>query len=252
MFLDDILAAKQKEAAALPLSFLKNAVKNVLPARPFPADRNRFLVIAEIKKASPSCGVLREDLDPDWFAKQYEAGGAGAISVVTERDFFKGNLEYIRRVKAASNLPVLRKDFIVSESQIYESRIAGADALLLIARILEDVALNRFVALCRELGMKSMVEIHSEEEAARALKTEADLIGINNRDLQIFSVDVRHTLLLLKKVPALADRPLISESGISRKTEIDTLKANGVSGILLGEILVKAADPASKLKELAV
>jgi indole-3-glycerol phosphate synthase len=158
MFLDEILAAKQKEAAALPLSFLKNAVKNVLPARPFPADRNRFLVIAEVKKASPSCGVLKEDLDPAWFAKQYEEGGAGAISVVTEKDFFKGNLEYIRRVKAASSLPVLRKDFIISEAQIYESRIAGADALLLIARILDDFALSRFVAICRGLGMKSIVD----------------------------------------------------------------------------------------------
>ncbi|MFA4857712.1 MAG: indole-3-glycerol phosphate synthase TrpC [Candidatus Margulisiibacteriota bacterium] len=252
MFLDDILVAKKKEAAVLPLSFLKNAVKNVLPPIAFPSSKDKFFTIAEIKKASPSKGILRADLDPASFAKLYEAGGADAISVVTEREFFKGNLEYIRRVKSASKLPVLRKDFIISEAQIYESRIAGADALLLIARIVDEPTLVQFVAICKSLGMKSIVEIHSEAEAATALKTEADIIGINNRDLQTFSADVRHTLLLLKKIPALKERVVLSESGIRSKNEIEALKANGVSGVLLGEVLVKAADPAAKLRELLV
>lgn len=250
MILDDIVKAKQKEIKALPpLNFLKQAAKNVTSARDFPSKKNGFFVIAEVKKASPSKGVFREDFDPVTLAEKYAKGGASAISVVTEREFFKGHPDYIRRVKAKVNLPVLRKDFIIEEVQLYESRIAGADAVLLIAKLLDEDKLRKFVALAKELGMKSVVEVHDEEDVTKALKTKADIIGINNRDLTNFNVDVRTTLMLLKKHPELKEKTVISESGIKGKKEIEALKANGVAGVLIGETLIKASDPVAKLGE---
>jgi indole-3-glycerol phosphate synthase len=250
MILDDILQAKKKEIDALPLNFLKQAVKNVLPAKKFLAGGGGFFVIAEIKKASPSRGIFREDFDPVWLARQFEVGGAAALSVVTERDFFKGHLDYIRRVKAEMTLPVLRKDFIIAEAQIYESRVAGADAILLIAQLLDEATLCKFVEITKALGMECVVEVHEARDVPKALKSGAMVIGINNRDLKSFQVDVRNTLGLLKQCPELKAKTIISESGVKSKAEIEVLKANGVAGVLVGESLIKAADPAAALKAL--
>ncbi|MBU0686285.1 MAG: indole-3-glycerol phosphate synthase TrpC [Candidatus Margulisbacteria bacterium] len=249
MILDDILKVKEQEVKNLPLAMLKAAVKNVSPANAFPAKKDGFMIIAEIKKASPSKGVLKEDLDPVVLAKQYLAGGAKAVSVLTDRQFFQGHLDYIRRIKTEVDIPILRKDFIISEAQIYESRIAGADAILLIARILDEDQLSKFVDLSKSLGMSCVVEVHDDADVVKALKTNADIIGINNRDLNNFEVDIRTTLGILKNFPQLKEKTLIAESGIKSKQEIDVLKTNGVAGALIGESLIKAADPAAKLKE---
>ena len=251
MILDDIVKAKQKELKELPpLNFLQRAASNVTPPLEFPDKAKGFFVIAEVKKASPSKGVFREDFDPVALAKAYQKGGAAAISVVTERNYFQGHLDYIRRIKTEVNLPVLRKDFITEEAQIYESRIAGADAILLIAAILDDAKLTKFVEVVKSLKMRCVVEVHTEQEAQRALKTKAEIIGINNRDLKTFKVDIRTTLGIVKKVAELKNKTVIAESGIKSKQEIEVLRANGVTGVLIGETLIKAEDPTAKLREM--
>jgi indole-3-glycerol phosphate synthase len=209
---------------------------------------NGLAVIAEIKPASPSAGTIREGVEVPWMAKQYEEGGACAISVLTEPRFFHGNLRFLPRVKETVSLPVLQKDFIIDPFQIYEGRTFGADALLLIAAILGERELKELAALTFELGMVPLVEAHNEEDLEKILKLSLPLVGLNNRDLKTLEVNLETTLRLLEKVPR--EIMVISESGIKSGRDVEMLKKAGVKGILVGEILMRASSPASKIKEL--
>ncbi|MFH1684027.1 MAG: indole-3-glycerol phosphate synthase TrpC [Candidatus Margulisiibacteriota bacterium] len=191
-----------------------------------------------------------ENFHPIFLAKTYEESGASAISVLTDEKFFQGKLEYLKSAKESTTIPVLRKDFIIDESQVYEARIAGADALLLIVRILSDEELVRLLKLTEELEMQALVEVHNAEEVERVLKTDAKIIGINNRDLDTFKVDLQTTVKLLKKFPKLEKRSVISESGIETRQDIEVLKKSGVDGVLLGETLMKSDNIPAKIEEL--
>ncbi len=206
-------------------------------------------VIAEVKKASPSRGVIREDFDPVEIALSYERGGAKAISVLTDKKFFQGSPYFLRQVAEAVKIPVLRKDFIIDEFQIYGAKALGASSFLLIVSILSDEQLKDFISLGRELGMEPLVETHNEEEVERALKAGAEIIGVNNRDLETFKVDIGTTLNLLPLIKE-ADKICVSESGIKGKEDILMLRERGVDAFLIGELLMKAKDPESLLKEI--
>ncbi len=205
-------------------------------------------VIAEIKRASPSKGVIRDDLDPGTYAKKYEAGGARAISVLTDLDFFHGSPEDLKTVIENVSLPVLRKDFILSEYQIYESKAMGADAVLLIARILSQSLLEELLELAGKANLDVLLEIHSESEVDKALQTSARLIGINNRNLKSFSTNIENTRKLASLFPS--DIVLVAESGIKTREDIETLKQAGVFNFLIGESVVRADDPTAFLKHL--
>ncbi len=204
-------------------------------------------IIAEVKKASPSKGVIKEDFDPVEIALAYEKGGAKAISVLTDREFFKGSPFYLRQVAEAVKLPVLRKDFIIDEFQIYGAKVLGASSYLLIVSILSDSQLLDFIELGRELGMEPLVEVHSEDEAERALRAGAQIIGVNNRDLKTFRVSLSTTLKLLPIIKG-EGRLLVSESGIKGREEIWELHSKGVDGFLVGETLMRAEKPEEVLK----
>jgi len=205
-------------------------------------------VIAEIKKASPSAGVIRSELDVGALVSSYEKGGAAALSVITEEDFFDGKLEYLREASDKSHLPVLCKDFIIDPVQVFAARNAGADALLLIACVLEQDSLVSLLKTARSLGMECLVEVHNEEELIRVLATDARIIGINNRNLQTFEVDLKTTVGLRPLIPT--GRLVVSESGISEHADIKTLAAAGVDAVLVGTSLMRSTDPEQKLKEL--
>ena len=205
-------------------------------------------VIAECKRRSPSKGVLAADYDPVSIAKRYEAGGASAISVLTEPTFFDGSLEHLRAVRDAVALPVLRKDFIVDEYQIAESRVLGADAILLIAAALEDEQMAALERCAHEYGMDVLVEVHDADELARALPLATKLIGINNRNLRNFSVTLDTTFNLLPRVPG--DRLVVTESGIVTQRDVALMRAKGVNAFLVGEAFMRAADPGAALTAL--
>ncbi|MDZ4230856.1 MAG: indole-3-glycerol phosphate synthase TrpC [Dehalococcoidales bacterium] len=208
-------------------------------------------LIAEVKKASPSRGLIRADFDPVEIARIYTANGAAAISVLTESLNFQGSLGYLRSIREAlgnDRLPLLRKDFIVEPYQVYEARAYGADALLLIAAILEYEKLSELLELSHELGMKCLVEVHNEAEMEIALKSQARIIGINNRDLRDFSVDLAVTGRLRPLVPG--DRIVVSESGIKDRCDVEWLRNLGVDAVLVGETLMSAPDIAARMKEL--
>ena len=207
-------------------------------------------MIAEVKKQSPSAGVICPNFDPVKIAKIYEKAGASAISVLTDQKFFGGSIEDLKKVKAAVKIPVLRKDFIIDEKQIYESMAAGADAILLIVKVLGLQQLKEFLKITEKLKMDALVEIHNSDEAEMALEAGAEIIGINNRDLQTFRVDFKNTLGLIKKYPELKNRILVSESGIKNSKQVSELHAAGVSAILVGESLLKAKDISAKIAEL--
>lgn len=209
---------------------------------------NGFAVIAEVKKASPSAGIIREDYDPAAIARSYNAAGAAAISVLTEPHYFMGKVSHLQAVRDAVPLPLLRKDFIIDERQIHESAASGADAVLLIARILSERDLVKFVRLCFRLHISPLVEIHDEGEAARATASGARVIGINNRDLGTFKTDIERTFRLLPLIPR--DRLVVSESGIREIEDIKRLAAAGVRAALVGERLLRAPDPGAALSEL--
>lgn len=209
--------------------------------------RTSISVIAEIKKASPSRGLIRQDFDPETIARSYEKAGAAAISVLTDQTFFGGSLQDLTMVRRAVSIPVLRKDFIVDRYQLLESRVAGADAVLLIAAVLGQ-ELAEFLEMSRSLGLEVLVETHTEEEVLLALASGAPIIGINNRDLKTFEVNLRTTLDLAPLVPT--DRVLVSESGIRDKQDLIRLAGAGVRAVLVGETLMRAEDPGQKLKEL--
>jgi len=257
LILDKIVAAKRRELAVAKTTRPLADLKARIASRAVPLDfaqaigRNSIAVIAEVKKASPSRGLLCPDFDPIRLAQNYAAAGAAAVSVLTEVDHFQGNLSHLTDIKAAAGLettPLLRKDFLFDPYQVYEARAFGADAILLIVAILDDAALAGLSALADSLGMHCLVEVHDETELKRALAVGANIVGINNRDLCTFNVDIATTERLSMLVPE--GHIIVSESGIRSRADINLLGECGVSAVLIGEALVTAEDVTSQLKEL--
>ena len=205
-------------------------------------------VIAEIKKASPSKGVLCEDFIPADIAQSYAEHGAACLSVLTDVQFFQGRIDYLKQARASCQLPVLRKDFIIDAYQVYESRAMGADAILLIASILDDAQMKEFEAIARSLDMAVLVEVHDAAELVRALKLKTPLIGVNNRNLKTFEVSLDNTLTLMSGVPS--DRLLITESGIHTREDVLRMGAAGINAFLVGEAFMRAPDPGAALEAL--
>jgi len=257
-FLDRIIAATREELAdrkaRVPLDELRARAADVTAPRPFakalgPTPGGPARLIAEIKRASPSKGIIAENFDPVGQARAYERGGAAAISVLTEPRFFLGSLDHLAAVRAAVGLPILRKDFILDPYQVYEARAAGADAVLLICALLDNAQLADLLALTRSLGIEALVEAHTAEEARRAVEAGATVIGVNGRDLRTFAVDtsiVRHLRPLVSN-----DRLFIAESGISDAPGAARARAWGAEAILVGEALMRAPNPEVKVRELA-
>ena len=253
MILDDIVKVKRREVAARKIKTLLSALTSAIEGMPPTRDFRRALgggdctIIAEVKRRSPSRGIIREDFDPVRIAGEYERHGAAAVSVLTDETFFGGSNADLTAVKGAISLPVLRKEFIIDPWQIYETRAIGADALLLIAAILGENQLREYRELAASLGLASLVEVHDRTELEAALRTDAEIIGINNRDLKTFSTDIRTSLTLVPLVPS--DLIVVSESGIRSRAEIEILMKAGVRTFLIGEALVAAPDRGVKLRE---
>jgi indole-3-glycerol phosphate synthase len=252
-----ILVWKRQEVGLsqrrVPLRELRAQAQDMPPPRPFwqaleaHAGQGRR-IIAEIKKASPSAGLIRADFDPVSIALTYERHGAAAISILTDNKFFQGDLAFLQAVRERVQLPLLRKDFIIGAYQIYEARARGADAVLLIAAVLELSDLTELTALSFELGLEPLVEVHTAAELEKALACSCRLIGINNRDLHTFHTDVATTLDLLPQIPA--GYRVVSESGLRDRATIARLEAQGVAAFLIGESLMREADIGAKLDEL--
>ena len=251
MILDRIVESKRQEVRALKARGLVAPAGEIPGPRGFRRallDYRGVAVIAEAKKASPSKGLICPNFDPAAIARDYAAGGAQAISVLTDGPYFQGSLAYIPLVRAAVNLPVLRKEFIIDEIQLREAALFGADAILLIAAILEPRQLADYQALAGELGMDSLVEVHDEAEAELALAAGSRLIGINNRNLRDFTVDLDTTLRVMAGIPR--DIPVVSESGIRDHRDMQRLAGQGVAAALVGESLMRQADRCQALKDL--
>ncbi len=253
--LDRIVASKKAEIVAaqarVSRAELLRAIDDAPPVRDFLAALTRgpgIGIIAEVKKASPSAGVLRHDFDPVAIARAYEIAGANCLSVLTDEPFFQGTLAYLREIRRAVNLPLLRKDFILDEYQVLEARAAGADAVLLIAEILDDRQLCELFAAIESFGMAALVELYDPENLPRVLSTGAKLVGVNNRDLRTFITSLEQTLSLAPKVPA--DRCLVSESGIGSAADIARLQAAGVKAVLIGETFMRSGDIGGTLRSL--
>lgn len=228
------------EAAPAPRDFAEALRKHIGQGRPG--------VIAEIKKASPSKGVLRADYRPAEIARDYASHGASCLSVLTDADFFHGADAHLQEARAACDLPVLRKDFTIDPYQVYEARVLGADCILLIAAILGDVQMRELALLAGDLGMDVLLEVHTPQELERALPVAAPIIGINNRDLHSFETRLDTTLKLLPLVPR--DRIVVTESGILVAEDVALMRTNGVHGFLVGEAFMRARDPGARLAEL--
>jgi indole-3-glycerol phosphate synthase len=243
-----------ERAETKPLTEVEKAAKAAKPARGFHASLVKHIkagdaaVIAEVKKASPSKGVIRPDFSPADIARSYERGGAAALSVLTDVDFFHGSDDYLREARAACALPVLRKDFTVDPYQVFESRALGADCILLIVAALDDGQLRELCQLGAKVGLDVLVEVHDGEELERALKLPTPLIGINNRNLHTFAVSLDTTLDLIPAVPK--DRLLVTESGIRTEDDVMMLRAEGVHAFLVGETFMRAEDPGAELEKL--
>jgi indole-3-glycerol phosphate synthase len=254
MILDRIVEAKRKEVAHLKgvrrLARLKRDIGDLPPPRDFRSAISRFprSIIAEVKRRSPSRGRIREDFDPFKIATLYEEHGAAAVSVLTDEEFFEGSRTYLSGIRKVVDLPLLRKDFIIDPYQIYETRVLGGDALLLIARLLEGEQLREYIDLAESVGLSSLVEVHTREELDKALASGAQIIGINNRDLRTFSTDLGITLDLAPSIPR--DRIVVSESGIDSRADIERLMEAGIRSFLVGEALMRAEDIGGKLREL--
>lgn len=255
-----ILAHKREWVAArkaeTPLEELKRRCEEAAPA-PGPGfhqtlrrvvEEGRPAVIAEIKKASPSKGVIREDFDPAGIAAAYAAAGAACISVLTDEKFFQGADRHLEQARAATGLPVLRKDFIIDPYQVYEARAMGADCILLIAAALDDARLRELAAVAVESGLDVLVEVHDREELERALMLRTPLIGINNRDLRTFETSLQTTLGLLPDV--FPDRTVVTESGINSRADIELMRRHDVHAFLVGESLLRESDPGAALRAL--
>ena len=256
--LQNIVARKHEEVAErlqqCSLAELEQLAAAASPARGFAkaiqdaAAAQRPGVIAEIKKASPSKGVLREDFQPAEIAASYEAGGAVCLSVLTDVDFFQGHDDSLQQARAACSLPVIRKDFMVDPYQIVEARALGADCVLLIAACLDDVQMGELAATARQHGLDVLVEVHDAAELERGLKLDTPLIGINNRNLHTFEVTLDTTLELIPQIPR--NKTLVTESGILHRTDVELMLAHEVYGFLVGEAFMRAANPGQELKRL--
>lgn len=256
--LQSIVATKREEVAAgkraRSLAELRAAVADLPSPRGFHRALRAKLragepaIIAEIKQASPSAGVLRQPFDVGTIAASYASAGAACLSVLTDESYFKGHGRNLELARAAAPLPALRKDFIIDPWQVYESRSLGADALLLIVAALDDARLRELMALAAEVQLDALVEVHDGEELDRALDAGANLLGINNRDLKSFETTTATTLALLPRVPQ--DVTLITESGIRTANDVAQLQERGINGFLVGEIFMRAPDPGEKLREL--
>jgi indole-3-glycerol phosphate synthase len=227
----------QAEAQGEPRDFVGSIHKKIMA--------NKAAVIAEIKKASPSKGVIREDFKPAEIAKSYEKAGAACLSVLTDEQYFQGSAAYLKQARAACKLPVLRKDFIIDEYQVFEARAMGADCILLIVAALELAQMQKLEALANELGMAVLVEVHDADELALALQLDTPLIGINNRNLRTFEVSLQTTLDLLKIMPE--DRFVVTESGIFTPDDVKLMLDNQVQGFLVGEAFMRQDDPGAEL-----
>jgi indole-3-glycerol phosphate synthase len=249
--LDTIVEQKHQEVNKLKAAGITAPDSPVDPPRGFIRALTQspgIAVIAEVKKASPSKGVISPDFDPEKIAVDYEAGGAEAISVLTDERFFQGRLDYIALVRQTVNIPVIRKDFVIHELQIRQASNYGADAILLIAAILDQVQIRDYLQMSRELHMDVLVEVHDEKELEKSLAAGSKLIGINNRDLRDFSVDLQTTLRLRQGIPAAV--PVVSESGIKNHKDMQMLQDNGVTAALIGETLMRSGDRAAALRRL--
>ena len=256
--LNKIIAVKREEIAEAinrkPLAAMRADAESRVLTRDFVGALRAKIaagqpaVIAEIKKASPSKGVLRADFIPADIAQTYAESGAACLSVLTDKQFFQGSIDYLKQARASCSLPVLRKDFMVDPYQIYESRVMGADCILLIAACLDDAQMKSLEALALSLDMAVLVEVHDEAELVRALKLKTPLIGINNRNLHTFEVSLDTTLKLIGKVPA--DRLLVTESGIATPEDVQRLREAKVNAFLVGEAFMRADDPGVALKQL--
>ena len=256
--LERILAVKAKEVEAARARESEGALR----VRAFETDkprdfvgamRNRIAagdaaVIAEVKKASPSKGVLREDFDPASIAESYARGGAACLSVLTDRQFFQGAPEYLQLARAASGLPALRKDFVTDRYQVYEARAMGADCILLIVSALDDAQMLELEEAASEMELAVLVEVHDARELDRALALKTPLVGINNRNLRTFNVSLDTTLDLLEDIPA--DRIVVTESGIATREDVERMRGRGVNAFLVGEAFMRAADPGAALRQL--
>ncbi|MBX9611444.1 MAG: indole-3-glycerol phosphate synthase TrpC [Burkholderiales bacterium] len=256
--LEKIIAVKREEIAAaqkrMPLAAMRADAESRVLTRDFvgalraKVAAGQSAVIAEIKKASPSKGVLRAEFEPADIAQSYAENGAACLSVLTDRQFFQGQVDYLKQARASCLLPVLRKDFMVDAYQIYESRAMGADAILLIAACLDDAQMKDLEAVARSLDMAVLVEVHNAAELARALLLKTPLVGINNRNLHSFEVSLETTLALRKEVPQ--DRLLITESGILTREDVKKMKDANVNAFLVGEAFMRADDPGTALAAL--
>ncbi|MBN2473397.1 MAG: indole-3-glycerol phosphate synthase TrpC [Pirellulales bacterium] len=253
--LHKIVAAKRDEVRlariAAPPAALRERLADAPPVRDFLAalaGPGPIRLIAEVKKASPSKGVIRADFHPVEIARTYQQHGAACLSVLTDEPFFQGSLDYLRRIRAAVELPVLRKDFIVDSYQVVEARAAGADAVLLIAECLDDAALRALHDAIIELGMTPLVELFEPANLPRVLQISAQLIGVNNRDLRTFETDLEHTLRLRRQIPE--DRTVVGESGIRTRQDVQRLQSAGVNAMLVGETLMANLDVGAAVDEL--
>lgn len=258
--LKKILDRKVEEIAAASascsLAQLKKQLNEADPARGFVQSLRASIasghagVIAEIKKASPSKGVIREDFDPVMIAQSYEQAGASCLSVLTDRDFFQGHEDYLKQARSATSLPVIRKDFIIDPYQVYEAKSMNADCILLIVSALSDDQLSGLYYLARELGMDALIEVHDLEEMYRALELRPDIVGVNNRNLRTFETSLDTTLDLMRAVPD--DCLLVTESGIHEREDVALMRKNEVHAFLVGEAMMRADNPGDKLRELFV
>jgi len=256
--LQKILATKVAEVARrsvrTPISMLQDIASGMeVPRGFYQALQSRVLankpaIIAEIKKASPSKGVIRENFQPVTLAQDYAMNGATCLSVLTDKEYFQGSEAYLQMVHDRCPLPVLRKDFMIDEYQVYEARALGADCILLIVAALADSQMQDLAALAKTLGMDVLVEVHNAQELVRALQLETRLIGVNNRNLHTFETSLQTTLELKQQVPA--DRLIITESGIHTQEDVQLMRDNGVSAFLVGEAFMRAQHPGQKMREL--
>ena len=244
----------EERSARCSIEELQEKIAQAPALRPFHAairekvSAGQPAVIAEIKKASPSKGLIRKDFDPAKIARSYEEAGACCLSVVTDVDFFQGADEYLQSAREACQLPVIRKDFVIDPYQVYEARALGADCVLLIAAVLKDREMRELSDLADSLGLDVLVEIHNREELERAHVLRCPVIGINNRDLHSFETSLQTTLGLM--IDVFPDRTVITESGINSRDDVLLMRKNGVNGFLVGESLMRADDPGEKLREL--
>ncbi len=255
MILDTIIAHKQKElqieAEQVPLATLKSKLANLPPTKDFRdaiAQSDDINLIAEVKKKSPSKGIIREDFDPIQIAETYAENGAAAISVLTDVRFFDGRLDYLSSIRQVVDVPLLRKDFTIDPYHIYQARVAGADAILLIVAALTKDQLREFMDIAESLSLASLVEVHTDTELEIALDVGAEIIGINNRDLRTFHTDLATTFSLQEFLPT--GKVVVSESGIYTRADVESLREAGVNAILVGESLMRSPDIGEQVRKL--